>query len=145
MITIKDYLEDPCCNPPTEIDKYLNGNCEIFAVAGNRILGWNIVAITEIRLVDGLTFERCLVHAFLIPPNHKFSIFDAKGIRCYKQLNKEYPLDSNVSLESITEKELIDLVHFPKDIKYRKISYEEIEIEIKEAEIFIKTYYKLDS
>ena len=61
---ITDYLKDPGCNPPPEIEKYLNGDCDIFAIAASRIFNWKIGVITEERLLNGLTIGKGLIHAF---------------------------------------------------------------------------------
>ncbi len=138
---IRNYLEDPGCNPPKEIEKYLNSSCEIFAVAANRIFNWDIMAITEIRMLNGLVLGKALVHAFLTLPDDSDNIFDAKGTRSNLELEDDYPLHPDVSFDFISEKDLIELVHKPSDPDYKPITYEELEKQIKEAEDFINKYY----
>lgn len=139
---ISKYLEDPGCNPPKEIEKYLNGSCEIFAIAANRIFNWDIKIITEIRMLNGLVLGKALIHAFLILPDNSGNIFDAKGIRPYLKLEDDYFLHQYISDEIISDKDLIELVHKPSDPDYKPITYEEVEVQINEAESFINNYYR---
>lgn len=134
-MSIKKYLEDPCYRPPPEIDSYLNGNCDLFAIAANRIFSWDIVAITETRLLNGLYLGKGLIHAFNKIDKHSSNIFDAKGIRNIKLLSDEYFLHPEIEYLNTNEKDLINLV-------YKTKITNEIEISITSAMIFIERYYK---
>lgn len=134
-MSIKKYLEDPCHRPPPEIDSYLNGNCDLFAIAANRIFSWDITAITETRLLNGLYLGKGLIHAFNKIDKQSSNIFDAKGIRDMKLLSDEYYLHSEIEYLNINEKDLIDLV-------YKTKITSEIETSIASAMIFIERYYK---
>ena len=138
---IKEYLKDPWCNAPKEIEQYLNGSCEIFAIAARRLFKWDIFVITEERLINGLGIATGLVHAFTIPSTNPNDIFDAKGIRDSNLLTNEYNLHDDVKISFMEENELITLVHNPGDQLYKTLTIEQIEVLISNAELFIKEHY----
>lgn len=131
MKHIREYLEDPGCHTPSEIDIYLNGDCDLFAIAVSRMTGWSIGIIVEPRLViesaqvqiipsDGSLpnndkpakhTQLGLVHAFCYNDEKQDMIFDAKGWRDANSLNKEYALHADCSVHLVTEHEVINLVH----------------------------------
>lgn len=134
MNAIKEYLLDPSCHPPEEVETYLRGECDIFAIAFNCLTGFQICGITEprhiyIREKNEYEVFDCLVHAFCLDPENKDRIFDAKGWRDVNLLKEEYPLHNKCSVKFFSESELIDLVYkdLPFDIMRMKQTIKFIE------------------
>lgn len=131
---IKQYLEDPCFNPPSDIDHYLNGNCHLFAVALNLLYPLDIYAIYEQRAIikRKMNKEKGLVHAYCY--NEKSNIYiDARGITTYKYIEKAYGLShlSDIVVEKVT-----DISAF---LNYIEPGYKVDNI--RKAILFIQKYY----
>jgi len=70
-----------------QADKYLNGECHLFAIAIARLTNWKIGAITEPRAVfrdSGILSLKGLNHAFCYSPDFPDWCFDALGWRRYQ-------------------------------------------------------------
>lgn len=153
METIEEYLMDPGCHPPFEIDIYLNGDCDLFAAAVHRLTGWQIGVIVEPRLittphvsmvtphngekplnkVEPTQISAGLVHAFCVNNTKLDQIFDAKGWRDANSLNKEYRLHDKCSVQFMSEEELFSLVQPIQTLN---------ECRLMETIAFVQKYYK---
>lgn len=100
----------------TEKDKYLHGECELFAIALYLIYPVDIYAIYEIRsiLENGeLKQRKGLVHAYCYS-NRNNMFIDARGIISIEDIEDEYLIDemSCVSIEKITNiSDLLIFIH----------------------------------
>lgn len=131
---IKQYLEDPYFNPPSDIEYYLNGNCHLFAVALNFLYPLDIYAIYEQRIISKrkTNKEKGLVHAYCY--NEKSNIYiDARGITTYKYIEKAYGLShlSDIIVEKVTD--------IPAFLNYIEPGYKVDNI--RKAVLFIQKYY----
>ncbi len=114
MGKIREYLKDPWTHAPKEIEFYLHGACESFAIATHRLTGWEIVGIIEPRVVAiNKDFIQAygLVHAFCTHESKQGQVFDAKGWRNANDLNKEYPLNPGCIVRFFSQEKLNELVN----------------------------------
>ncbi len=138
MDSIQEYLLDPGVHAPPEIERFLNGDCDLFAIAVQRLTGWNIVSIIEPRLItwDGLSVrpnQIGLVHAVCIKDRYINSVFDAKGWRDYSAMAREYKNHMDCYVREMTEHELHSLVYPNQPID---------EDEVRKTMIFVEQYYR---
>lgn len=153
MNHIQEYLLDPCCNPPPEVERFLHGDCHLFTIAVHRLTGWQILAITEPRFVipdtepnvthheqppkpknenPPRTVEPGLVHAFCCPSLSDNKIFDAKAVRSLQVMMQDYTPHPAFGMGCYSPTELYNIVHPGKAID---------EIEMAEAMMFVRLYY----
>lgn len=131
---IRHYLKDPYLNPPSDIDYYLNGNCDIFAVALSLIYPLDVYAIYQpIRITGkGNCQQIGLVHAYCY--NERTGIYvDARGITNYERIKSAYGItySSDITLNKIKDVHAF-LNYINPDYKVD---------EIRKAVIFIEKYY----
>lgn len=136
MDRITEYLKDPGWNTPPEIEEFLNGSCHLFAVCVHRLTGWQILAFSEPRIIDGLPDDDFirpgLVHAMCLIPGQENKVFDAKGERHIDDIVLEYGILENCTHEIVNESTLYNLVFPGKQID---------ETELVAVQNFIKQYY----
>ncbi len=139
MDEIQEYLLDPDCHPPSDIEVYLRGQCDVFAIAVNELTKLDICIITEPRQIaneaqNGYYVAECLVHAFCLHPEESGKIFDAKGWRKSTELQNEYPLHSKCSVKIVSKDELIQFV-------YRDQEFDQVRLH--ETIHFVMRYYNI--
>jgi len=119
-----------------QADKYLNGECHLFAIAIARLTNWKIGAITEPRAVfrdSGILSLKGLNHAFCYSPDFPDWCFDALGWRRYQDVVEEYPLHPDCRLEELTQTQLFEIVYPGEEV---------CESDLNEVNSFINTFLK---
>lgn len=103
-ISVRDYLRDPGVHAPSEVERYLHGECHIFAIALFRLTALPILTITEPRFSysDGRYIEG-LVHAVCYDPSIPDLILDAKGWRDITHLKDEYYIHEECSYRTVDD------------------------------------------
>ena len=102
-ITIQEYLQDPGVHAPPEIERYLYGQCHMFAIALNRLSGLPIMVITEPRFTstEGV-YITGLVHAMCFKEGDVSRVFDAKGWRSIKDIEDSYYVHPDCTWRVVT-------------------------------------------
>lgn len=129
---ISEYLKDPDLYPPFEIDKYLAGNCDMFAIAVSILYGLRIHVIMEPRLVSA-SIAQGLVHAYCCFPNSTTCVIDAKGVRPLLDIHNEYRVNPECWTEEITVDSLHKFIFPDTPINARFLD---------ETCIFVKRHYE---
>lgn len=107
---IAQYLKDPGRQHPYPIDRYLNGQCDMFAMAVSSLTGLTICIYTEERR-DKKTVIEGLVHAFCVDNKNIGRVFDAKGWRSITDIDMEYGVSERISHRIVSIEECYGVVY----------------------------------
>ena len=100
----------------TDTEKYLNGNCNIFAVALSKITNMKIGVFIEDRVCNYKVYDG-LVHAFCFNGTLSDDSFvvDAAGSRPLKEIINEYNITENIRFKIVTSDEVLDFGYTTTD------------------------------